>query len=246
MNKIEIIKELIDNGVCTFSIDELKKLYSIVDTRQETVVAHLKGIKHIYHRSKANDKLNLDTELLKYAKSICNIIHHKYYPLDLCNLTFYDENTNRYGSGIIIPRLNKFVMINDMDLINRPVNNSFYTVGINEQNESCGSLVDKMGNVYRMYGYENSDDKFKIHTINKLNYKRFLMCDYFGHLISYDNRPVFAIINTAPNMIFDRDMLLNMCSSVELDRMDFSQSREYMESFDDDFMKGNVYIKKFK
>ncbi len=246
MKDIENIQELIATGNCNFSLKELKELYSRVNTRQETVVAQIKGIKHIYHRNKGTDKLSLDKDLLKYDKTICSIINHRYYPLDLCNLTFYDENTNRYGNGIIIPRLNKFVMINDMDLINRPVNNSFYTIGINEQNEACGSLVDKVGNIYRMYGYENSEDKFKIQTISKLNYKRFLMCDYFGYLISYDDRPVFAMIDNAPNMIFERDMLLNLCQSVEIDQLDFSQSREYMENFDNDFMNGSSYVKKLK
>lgn len=246
MKNINNIQKLISNNICTFSIDELRKFYRGVNTRHETVVAHFNDTQHIYHRIKGTNKLILDKDLLKYAKSICSIVHHKYYPFDLCNLTFYDEDTNRYGNGIIIPNLNKFVMINDMNLINRPINNSFYTIGINEQNEACGSLVDKVGNIYRMYGYENSDEKFKIHTINKLNYKRFLLCDYYGHLISYSDRPVFAIIDFAPNMIFDRDMLLNLCQNAEVDQMNFSDSWDYMQSFDNDFMNGHSYVKKFK
>lgn len=246
MKNIENIQKLISSDISNLSISELRKYYRRVNTKQEIVVAYFDGIKHIYHRIKGTNKVILDKDLLKYAKNICSIVHNKYYPLDLCNLTFYDKNTSRYGNGIIIPYLNKFVMINDMNLINRPINNSFYTIGINEQNEACGSLVDKVGNVYRMYGYENSDDKFKIHTINKLNYKRFLLCDYYGHLISYSDRPVFAIIDLAPNMIFNRDMLLNLCQSVEIDQMDFSNSWDYMSTFDNDFMNGNSYVKKLK
>lgn len=246
MRKMENIQKLISSEIDNFSIDELRKYYSCVNTKHETVVAHINGMKHIYHRIKGTNRLTLDKGLLKYAKNICSIVQHKYYPLELCNLTFYDENTNRYGNGIILPRLNKFVMINDMNLINRPVNNSFYTIGINEQNEACGSLVDKVGNVYRMYGYEDSDDKFKVHTINKLNYKRFLLCDYYGHLISYSDRPVFAIIESAPNMILECDMLLNMCQSSEIDQMDFLNSWHYMQSFDNDFMNGHSYVKKLK
>lgn len=245
MKKIKNIQKLITNGASSFSIDELKKLYSKVDIKQEPVVAHIKGLKHIYYRNNSN-KLVLEKDLLKYSQSIYSIRQHSCYPLDLCNLTFYDENTNKYGNGIIIPRLNKFVMVNDMNLIHRPVANSFYTIGINDQNVTCGSLVDKVGNVYRMYGYENSDDNFMIQSINKLNYRRFLLCDHYGYLISYKDRPVFAIIDEAPNMIFDKDMLLSLCQSVEIDRMDFLESKEYMETFDDGFMKGSSYVKKLK
>ncbi len=64
-----------------------------------------------------------------YEKKISTVWQHDIYPLDLCTMTFYDEATNRYGQGIIIPRNKKFVMVDDMDLIKESCTSSFYTLG---------------------------------------------------------------------------------------------------------------------
>lgn len=102
-------------------------------------------------------------------KKIYSVRHHTKYPLDLCIPIFYDESTNRYGQGIIIPRRKKFVMVDDMDLIQIPKTKSFYTIGVKGNNEDCASIVDLKGNIYRMFGYGDKDGDFTFDKIEVLN-----------------------------------------------------------------------------
>lgn len=41
--------------------------------------------------------------------------------------------------------MKKFVMVDDMDLIQKPTTKSFYTRGVKENNEDCASIVDLKG-----------------------------------------------------------------------------------------------------
>lgn len=236
------VQELIDNEKNGHSIDELKQVYREVDTSREVVIAKTDNEKHIFYRDKETRKLLIERNLLQYAKILRNIEQHDYYPYDLCNLTFYDEVINRYGNGIIIPRLKKFVMINDNNLILEPSSSSFYTTGVDEDNHKCDSIVDKLGNIYKMYNNGEKNEDFNIHRIYKYNYKNFLMFDYYGFLIEYKGRPVFAKICEPPYMIFDRESLKSH-GTINVGNMNL-ESYDYLKTFDDEFMKGKRYTKK--
>lgn len=238
------VQELINNEKKGYSINEIKQVYEEVDTSREVVIANTYDEKHIFYRDKETRKLLIERDLLQYAKILHNIEQHGYYPYDLCNLTFYDEEINRYGNGIIIPRLKKFVMINDNNLILEPSSSSFYTTAVDEDNHKCDSIVDKLGNIYKMYNNGEKNEDFNIQKIYLLNYKRFLMFDYFGFLVSYKGRPVFAEICEPPYMIFDRESLEKF-GTINVGQMN-DRSYRYLETFDDEFMKGKRYTKKVK
>ncbi len=237
MSKLEELKEIrekLDNGTCTIS--DLKNAYQNVNTETEMIVARKGDIQHLYYRDTENRTVILEENLLPYEKMICTVKEHTKYPFDLCIPIFYDEEINRYGQGIIIPRMKKSIIVDDMDLIKKPDTDSFYTTGIKENNESCGSIVDLKGNLYRMYGYGNEDEDF---TLSKLEVFTFpsLLYQPYGILIHYNGRPVYADIIEYPYVIFDKETL-QKCGN-EIRHID-----DYVEQFDDSFMQGKRYVKK--
>lgn len=243
MEDVENIQDFIHKENNSYEIDELKQVYQNVDISQEVVVAKTDDIKHIFYRDKETRKLSLDRELLPYEKIVHAVTQHDYYSFDLCNLIFYDSIINRYGNGIVIPRLKKFVMVNDSNLIRKPNATSFYTTGIDEDGYKCASIVDKMGNLYRIRSSEGKSDDFNIHSIYKYNYKRFLMYDYYGFLVEYKGRPVFANISEPPYMILEKERLMELCQGVNVGNMQ-EKSGSYLRTFDDDFMQGKGYTKR--
>lgn len=234
MSKLERLKNKIDSNQCT--IDDLKKAYKNINTNSEVIVAQKNDITHLYYRNNENNTVILEKELIPYEKRISIVWQHDIYPLDLCTTIFYDEKTNRYGQGIIIPRKKKFVMVDDMNLIKEPYTNAFYTIGIRENNEQCGSIVDKEGNLYRMYGYSKNDDHF---GLSRLEIFTFPSCLYkaYGILVHYNNRPVYAEIKESPYMIMDKKTLQNCRNGIH-------GISSYIENFDDSFMQGKSYVKK--
>ena len=245
METVKSVQELICNADNSYSLDDLKQIYQSVDTNQEIIVAKIDDEKHIFYRDKETRKLVVEKDLLPYAKILHRVDQHPYYSFDLCNLTFYDDIINRYGNGIIIPRLKKFVMVNDNNLIKEPSSFSFYTTGIDEDNHKCSSIVDRVGNIYRMQNPDGKPGDFDIHEIYKFNYKRFLMYDYYGLLIEYKGKPVFANICEPPYMILDKKTLMELCQEDHIDYMN-EKSYSYLNTFDDGFMQGKSYVKIMK
>lgn len=113
LKELKEIREKLDNGICT--INDLKNIYKILNTKSEVIVAQKDGIKHFYYFDNKNGNVKLEKNLIPYEK-IYEAWKPIMYPLDLCTIAFYDEITNRYGQGIIIPCLKKFVMVDDMNL----------------------------------------------------------------------------------------------------------------------------------
>lgn len=240
MSKLEELRELrelrekIDCGKC--NINDLKKAYDKVNTKQEVIVAQKDDITHIYYRNAETRTVNLEKDLIPYERLLFGVNHHSYYPIDLCYLRFYDEDINRFGHGIILPRLKKFVMVDDMDLIKEPNLISFCTRGIKENNKGCCSIVDKTGKLYHIYGYDdNDDDSFSFKEIKTLNSS--LMLQLYGILIYYKNKPVFIDTVEPPYIILDKETLQE-CAESQPDL------NYYIKNFDDSFMQGKRYVKK--
>ena len=236
MSQLKELKELrdkIDSNKCTIS--DLKSIYEYVNTEAEVIVAHKDGIEHLYYRDTEKKTVKLEENLLPYEKNIYNVIQHTKYPLDLCIPIFYDEEINRYGQGIIIPRMKKFVMVDDMDLIKKPDTDSFYTKGVKENNESCASIVDLKGNLYRMYGYDKNDEGFQFNKLDRFTPS--LLYQPYGILIHYNGRPVYADIIEYPYIILDKETLQKCGDGIR-------HINDYVKRFDDDFMQGKRYVKK--
>lgn len=234
LKELKEIREKLDCGQC--NINDLKKAYDKVDTKQEVIVAQKDDITHIYYRNAKTRTVNLEQNLISYEKLFFGIKHHSDYPIDLCYLRFYDEDINRFGQGIILPRSKKFVMVDDMNLIKAPNLISFCTRGINENNKECCSIVDKAGNLYHIYGYDDNDDEdFSFEEIETLNSS--LMFELYGILIYYKDQPVFIDTVEPPYIILDKETLQE-CAGSQPD-LDY-----YIENFDDGFMQGKRYVKK--
>ncbi len=231
MSKLEELRKKTDCGEC--NINDLKKAYDKVNTKQEVIVAQKDDITHIYYRNAKTRTVNLEKDLLPYERSLFGINHHPYYPIDLCYLRFYDEDINRFGQGIILPRTKKFVMVDDMDLIKEPNLISFCTRGIKENNKVCCSIVDKAGKLYHIYGYDNNDDNFSLKEIKTLNSS--LMFQLYGILIYYKGNPVFIDTVEPPYIILDKETLQE-CAGSQPDL------NYYIENFDDSFMKGKEFV----
>lgn len=241
MSNLKELKNLINSGREVYTIDEIKNLYESVNTNGEVIVAQQSDISHIYYRNNAARNITICKELLPYEKKLCEIKSHKYYPVDLCNLIFYDEYINRYAQGIIIPRINKFVMIDNFNLIRINETSSFYTTTIDENNKMCEKLTDRMGNIYELANYGN-DFSFNIMTKFSLNS---LSSNYCGFVISYKGNPVYANICEPPYIIFDKETFLRYCENFTIQE----RGRNYLNyvdknQFDDNFMVGNCYTKK--
>ena len=237
MSQLEELKEIrkkIDSNTCTIS--DLKNIYKIVNTKSEVIVAQKNGIKHFYYRDNKNGTVRLEKDLIPYEKKVCEAWEPTMYPLDLCTIAFYDEITNRYGQGIIIPRLNKFVMVDDMNLIKKTPTHSFYTRGINENNEECGSIVDLKGNLYRMYGYGNEDGDFTFSKIEGLD-PYTMQNETYGTLVYYKGNTVYADICIYPGIILDKESLRKYVGNL-------AYINKAIEKFDNDFMQGKRYVKK--
>lgn len=234
LEELKEIREKIERNTCT--INDLKNAYQEVNTNSEIVIAKKGDIKHLYYRDIENRTVILEKKLLPYEKNICNFKYHAVFPLDLCIPIFYDEDINRYGQGIIIPRKKKFVMVDDMDLIKMPDTESFYTKGVKENNESCASIVDLEGNVYRMFGYLESDERFKFTLLEQFCFPSCLYQPY-GLLVLFNNKPVYADINEYPYIVFDKDTLKKCGNKVK-------NIEYFIKNFDSNFMEGKKYIKK--
>ena len=77
MSKLEELKEIrekLDCGEC--NINDLKKAYDKVDTKQEVIVAKKDDITHIYYRNAKTRTVNLEQDLIQYERSflVSNII----------------------------------------------------------------------------------------------------------------------------------------------------------------------------
>lgn len=104
INQLEELKEIklkLDNGTCT--IRDLKSTYEFVNTKSEVIVAKKDNTHHLYYRDNKNGTVKLEKNLIPYEEKIIETWEPEMYPLDLCTLKFYDEITNRYGQGIILP-----------------------------------------------------------------------------------------------------------------------------------------------
>lgn len=233
LKELRVLREKIDCGEC--NINDLKKAYDKVNTKQEVIVAQKDNIIHLYYRNAKTRTVTLEKNLIPYESSLFGVNHHSYYPIDLCYLRFYDEDINRFGHGILLPRSKKFVMIDDMDLIKEPNLISFCTRGIKENNKGCCSIVDKVGNLYHIYGYgENDDANFSLKEIKTLNSS--LMLQLYGILIYYKNKPVFIDTVEPPYIILDKETLQECAGSQhDLDC--------YIKDFDDSFMEGKEFVK---
>ncbi len=234
LEELKEIREKIDNGTC--KISDLKDIYERVNTKSEVIVAQKGDTCHLYYRDTEKRTVILEENLLPYEKNICSVRQHKKYPFELCVPIFYDEEINRYGQGIIIPRIKKFVMVDDMDLIKKPDTESFYTKGINENNEECGSIVDLKGNLYRMYGYGNENEDFTFSKIEGLN--PYTLCnESYGTLVYYNGKTVYADICISPYIILDKESLRKYTGNLAYINKD-------IEKFDDGFMQGKRYVRK--
>lgn len=241
MSDLKEIKNLINNGKEVYTIDEIRDLYDEVNTTGEIIVAQQGNIKHIYYRNKEERNITICKELLAYEKNLAEIKSHKYYPVDLCNLIFYDEYINRYGQGIIIPRINKFVMIDNFNLIRINEASSFYTTTIDENNKMCEKLIDRMGNIYELANYGND---FSFNIMSQFDLNSF-SSNYKGFVISYKGKPVYANICEPPYIIFDKATFLRCCDDFTIQE----RGRNYLDfvdrkQFDDGFMLGHSYTKK--
>lgn len=241
MSNLKKLKNFINSSREVYTIDEIKDLYDTVNTTGEVIVAQQNDIKHIYYRNNAARNITICKDLLPYEKNLYEIKSHKYYPVDLCNLIFYDECTNRYAQGIIIPRINKFVMIDNFNLIWINKASSFYTATVDENNKMCEKLTDRMGNIYELANYGN-DFSFNIMTKFNLNS---ISSNYRGFVISYKGNPVYANICEPPYIIFDKETFLSCCDNFTIQQ----SGKNYLDSvnkqqFDDNFMLGNSYTKK--
>lgn len=236
LNEIKEIREKLDNGTCT--INDLKKIYEFVNTKSEVIVAKKDDTQHFYYRDNKNRTVRLEKDLIPYEKKICEAWEPKMYPLDLCTIAFYDEDINRFGQGIILPRLKKFVMVDDMNLIKQPPADSFRTRGINENNEECGSIVDLKGNIYRMYGYDNEDEDFTLSTIEGLTPHTFHKKSY-GTLVYYQDKTVYADICIPPYIILNQESLRKYVGNLA-----YTHINQDIEKFDNGFMQGKRYVKK--
>lgn len=228
------LKRKMDNNLCTIS--DLKRVYKHINTRSEVIVARKGDIQHLYYRDYENKTVILEQELVPYEDKISTVWQHDTYPLDLCTTTFYDEVTNRYGQGIILPRKKKFVMVDNMDLVEEPNASSFYTIGIKEDNQLCGSIVDREGNLYRMYGYEENDKRFGLSRLEVFTFPSCLYQEY-GVLVHYNNKPVYAEIKKSPYMIMDKETFQKQGNGIK-------GIRSYLDEFDNKFMQGKRYVKK--
>lgn len=237
MSELEELKEIrkkVNSGTCTIS--DLKNAYENVNTQAEVIVAQKGDIEHLYYRDNQKKTVILEKDLLPYEKEIYEVWEHAVYPLDLCTTTFYDEMTNRYGQGIIIPHMKKFVMVDDMDLIKKPDSISFYTKGVKENNKACASIVDLKGNLYRMFGYDENDEGFKFSLLEQFTFPSCLYQTY-GILIHYNGRPVYADIAEYPYIVLNRETLQKCGDKVR-------NIKDYIQNFDDNFMQGKYYVKK--
>lgn len=237
MSKLEELKEIrekLDNGTCTIS--DLKNTYQNVNTETEMILAQKGDIKHIYYRDTENRTVILEENLLPYEKRIYTIKYSTKYPLDLCIPIFYDEEINRYGQGIIIPRKKEFVMVDDMNLIAKPDTESFYTRGVKENNENCASIVDLQGNLYRMFGYDENDGNFKFSPLEQC-IRPSCLYDFYGILVHYNGRPIYADIIESPYIILDKEALQKCGNKIK-------NIGDYVKRFDDGFMQGKRYVKK--
>ena len=111
LEELKKIREKIDSSTCTIS--DLKDVYDIVNTKAEVIVAEQDDITHLYYRDNQKGTVRLEKDLIPYEKKIHETWEPTMYPLDLCTIMFYDEITNRYGQGIILPRIKKFVIVED-------------------------------------------------------------------------------------------------------------------------------------
>lgn len=236
LEELKEIREKIENNTCTIS--DLKDIYENVNTKFEMILAKKGDIQHLYYRDTKRKTVILEENLLPYEKNIYIVKNHINYPLDLCIPIFYDEEINRYGQGIIIPRIRKFVMVDDMNLIQKPDTESFYTRGINENNENCGSIVDLKGNIYRMYGYGNESGDFTFSEIKGLNPYTLFMQSY-GTLVYYKGNTVYADICISPYIILDKESLRKYVGNLAFIDKD-------IEKFDAGFMQGKRYVKNRK
>lgn len=234
LNELKEIREKLDNGTCTIS--DLKNIYEFVNTKSEVIVAKKDDIQHLYYRDNKNGTVKLEKNLIPYERKIIETWEPAMYPLDLCTLKFYDEITNRYGQGIILPRIKKFVMVDDMNLIKKPPTDSFRTRGINENNKNCGSIVDLKGNLYRMYGYDKENEDFTLSRIKGLN-PHTLRNESYGTLVYYQDKTVYADICISPYIILDKVSLRKYAGNLAYINKD-------IEKFDDEFMQGKRYVKK--
>lgn len=237
MSQLKELKEIrgkIDDNTCTIS--DLKDVYDAVNTKVEVIAAQKDDIRHLYYRDNKKGTVILEKDLIPYEKKIYESWESAGYPLDLYTIMFYDEITNRYGQGIILPRRKKFIMVDDMDLIKIPQKNSFYTIGIKENNKQCGSIVDLKGNLYRMFGYDKNDENFTFDTLEIFTTPS---CPYetYGTLVNYNNRPIYADIKQSPYIVFDRETLQKCGDKIR-------NIEDYVNRFDDDFMQGKRYVKK--
>ncbi len=236
LEELKGIKEKLDNGTCTIS--DLKNIYEFVNTKSEVIVAKKCDTQHLYYRDNKNGTVKLEKNLIPYERKIIETWEPEMYPLDLCTLKFYDEITNRYGQGIILPRLKKFVMVDDMNLIKKPPTASFRTRGINENNENCSSIVDLKGNIYRMYGYGEEDEDFTFSKIEGLTPHTFHKKIY-GTLVYYQNNTVYADVCISPYIILNQESLRKYVGNLE-----YTYIKQDIEKFDDGFMQGKRYVKK--
>ncbi|MCI8347121.1 MAG: hypothetical protein HFJ12_04150 [Bacilli bacterium] len=234
LEELKKIREKINSNMCTIS--DLKNVYQKVNTETEMILAQKEDIKHLYYRDTENRTVILEENLLPYEKRIDTVKYSTKYPLDLCIPIFYDEEINRYGQGIIIPRRKEFVMVDDMNLIKRPDTESFYTKGVRENNENCASIVDLQGNLYRMFGYDENDGNFKFSQLEQFILPSCLY-DFYGILVHYNGRPIYADIMEPPYIILNKETL-QKCG----DKIRYIDS--YVEMFDDEFMQGKRYVKK--
>lgn len=165
MEKAEELKRIIDSGKSTYTIDEIYNLYGEfnVNIENETIIAKYNNLTHLYNRNSKIKKTVLCKDFLPYEKNLYKIKSHEYYPIDLCNVILYDENINRYAQGIVIPRINKFVIIDDFNLVRIPEVKSFYTTCIDENNKIGRKLTDTIGNIYEIDKYED-DFSFNVMT----------------------------------------------------------------------------------
>lgn len=219
-----------------YTISDLKNIYEEVNTKGEVIVTKRDDKTHLYYRNHEKRTLIIEKDLLPYEKIIHSIKHHPAYPLDLCCLKFYDEEINRYGQGIIIPRIKKFTMVDDIDLIKEPTLDFFYKKGIKENNRECASIVDRKGNLYHIYGYSENDDNFDFKELKTFDYESKKVLSY-GILVYYNSKPVYAEIKDYPYTIMDKEELIKCSSEI------FDINKE-IPNFDDTFMQGKRYIKK--
>lgn len=236
LKELKEIREKLDNGTCT--INDLKNIYTFVNTKAEVIVAKKDDTQHFYYRDNENRTVKLEEDLIPYESKIIEAWEPAMYPLDLCTIKFYDEITNRYGQGIILPRIKKFVMVDNMNLIKNPPTDSFYTRGINENNEKCGSIVDLKGNIYRMYGYGEEDEDFTLGRIEGLTPRTFHK-KLYGTLVYYQDKTVYADICISPYIILNQESLREYVGNLP-----YTYIKQDIEKFDDDFMQGKRYVRK--